>query len=49
MSSQPGVIGFGDGGRSPEPKNVAASRRWKRQEMDPPTEPPERSANLLVP
>lgn len=49
MSSQSGTIGFGDGRSGHEPKNMAASRRWKRQEMDPPTESPERSAALLAP
>lgn len=41
MEAEAGVKHFEDGGRGQEPKTASASRKWKRQEADSPTGPPE--------
>lgn len=41
MEAEAGVKHFEDGGSGHEPKTASASRKWKRQEADSPTGPPE--------
>jgi len=41
MEAEAGVKHFEDGGRGHKPKTAGVSRKWKRQEADSPTGPPE--------